>query len=144
MTRIERQIIIDKPIDEVFKYTSDWRKWSDWFEGVTDFKPTTEIQQGNGARYAYDAKMMGLMVKVETEIYNYVENKGWNGKATKGMPHQTEWIFKSTEEGSEFTYALEYKLPIPILGPLLDKWILTPQWIKIIERSLQNLKQKFS
>jgi coenzyme Q-binding protein COQ10 len=143
MTRIERSIIINKPVDEVFRYASDWEKWSDWFEGVSDFKPTTEIRKGNGARYAYKAKMMGLNVKVETEIQNFVINQGWTGKGTKGVPTQTQWIFEKLEHSTKFTYVLEYKLPVPVLSSLLDKYIMEPQWKKIIDRSLQNLNQKF-
>src|SRR4030042_5041528 len=94
MTRIEKSIVIKKTIDEVFNYASDWEKWPDWFEGVSDFKPTTETKKGNGTRYAYKAKMMGLSVKVEQEIQNSVINKGWIGKGTKGIPIQTQWIFE--------------------------------------------------
>ena len=141
MTRVENSIIIKKAIDEVFNYASDYEKWSDWFEGVSDFKPTTATKKGNGTRYAYRTKMMGLSVPVETQIHNFVPNKGWVGKATKGMPHQTQWIFETADEGTKFTYVLEYKLPIPVLGPLFDKFILKSQWIKIIEKSLQNLNK---
>ena len=143
MTRVENSVTIKKTIDEVFNYASDYEKWSDWFEGVSDFKPTTETKKGNGTRYSYKAKMMGLKVPVETEIHDFTPNKGWIGKATKGMPHQTQWIFEKVDEGTKFTYVLEYKLPIPVLGPFFDKFILKPQWIKIIEKSLQNLNQKF-
>jgi uncharacterized membrane protein len=142
MTRIEKSIIIDKPVDEVFAYASDWEKWSDWFEGVSDFKPVTEITRGNGARYAYKAKMMGLNVKVETEIQNFGINKGWTGIGTKGVPTRTQWIFEKLETGTRFTYVLEYKLPFPLLSSLFDKYIMKPQWVKIIEKSLQNLNQK--
>lgn len=82
MTRIERSIIINKAIEIVFAYASNYKNWADWFEGVSDFHPTTQTTKGNGTRYAYKAKMMGLNVKVETEIYNYVENAGWDGKST--------------------------------------------------------------
>ena len=143
-TRIENSIIIKKNIDEVFSYASDWEKWSDWFEGVSDFKPMTETKKGNGAHYTYKAKMMGLNVQVDTEIHKFVTNKGWIGKSTKGIPFETQWVFETNDEGTKFTYVLEYKLPIPLLGPLFDKFILKPQWIKIIEKSLQNLNQKFS
>ena len=144
MTRIEKSIVIKKTIDEVFNYASDWEKWSDWFEGVSDFKPTTETKKGNGTRYSYKANVMGLNMKVETEIHDFVANKGWIGKATKGLPHQTQWIFEKIDEGTKFTYVLEYKLPIPILNHLLDKFIVKPQWVKILEKSLQNLNQKLS
>jgi len=143
MARIERSIIINKPVDEVFAYASDWGKWSDWFEGVSDFKPTTEIKKGNGARYAYKAKMMGLTVPVETEINDFVLNKGWIGKGTKGIPTQTQWIFETYDSGTKFTYVLEYKLPVPLLSAVFDRFIMKPQWNRIIEKSLQNLYQKF-
>jgi uncharacterized protein YndB with AHSA1/START domain len=42
MTRIEKSIIIKKPVDEVFTYASDWEKWSDWFMGISDFITTNE------------------------------------------------------------------------------------------------------
>jgi len=143
MTRIENSTIINKPVDEVLCYASDREKWSDWFEGVSDFKPTTEIRKGNQARYAYKAKMMGLNVNVETEIQNFVINQGWTGKGTKGVPTQTQWLFKKLEHSTKFTYVLEYKLPFPLLSSLFDKYIMKPQWNRIIEKSLQNLNQKF-
>jgi hypothetical protein len=34
-------------------------------------------------------------------------------------------------------------LPIPLLSSIFDKFIMKPLWIKIIEKSLQNLNQKF-
>lgn len=105
--------------------------------------PTTETKKGNGARYAYKAKMMGLNVKVETEIQDFVINKGWTGKGTKGIPTQTQWIFEPYDSGTKFTYVLEYKLPIPLLSEVFDIFIMKPQWNKIIEKSLRNLNQKF-
>ena len=143
MTRIEKSIRIDKPIEEVFNYASDYEKWSDWFEGVSDFKPTTETRKGNGTRYAYKAKMMGIYLRVETEVHDFVTNKGWTGKSTKGISHQTQWIFETIDESTNFTYVLEYKLPIPLLSTLFDKFFMKPQWNKIIENSLENLRQKF-
>ena len=71
--------------------------------------------------------MMGITVDVETEISDFVENKGWKGKAIKGMPHTTYWEFESTGTGTKFTYALEYELKIPLMGNWLDKAIMKPQ-----------------
>lgn len=141
MTRIEKSVIIKKPVDEVFAYASDWKKWSDWFVGVSDVRPTTETKKGNGTRYAYKAKMVGLRVQVETEIHNFTVNRGWIGKATRGMPHQTQWIFETYQGDTKFTYVLEYKIPLPLLGNLIDKLLLKPQWISILEKSLKNLKR---
>jgi coenzyme Q-binding protein COQ10 len=143
MTRIERSIMIQAPVKDVFDYAADWRKWSEWFEGLLDFRPTTAIEQGNGARYAYKARMMGLSLKVETEIHDLVLNAGWTGVATKGMPHRTQWIFESIGDTTKFTYVLEYKLAVPLVGSLLDSLIMKPQWNRIISNSLKNLKGHF-
>lgn len=87
--------------------------------------------------------MMGLNVKVETQIQDFVINKGWKGKGTKGVPTLTQWIFKKSDQGTMFTYVLEYQLPFPLLSSLFDKYIMKPQWNRIIEKSLRNLNQKF-
>ena len=143
MARIEKSISIPAPVNEVFAYASDYQKWEEWFEGVSGFKPTTETTRGNGTRYAYKAKMMGLSIGVETEILDYIENVGWNGRATKGMPHKTFWIFESVDEGTKMTYGLEYEMDIPLIGKWLDNTFMKPQWEKIINTSLENLKKQF-
>ena len=37
---------------------------------------------------------------------------------------------------------MTYKMPIPILGNILDKLFMIPAWEKIIEKPLQNLKEQ--
>jgi uncharacterized membrane protein len=143
MTSVEKSIDIDRPIEEVFTYASDWKYWHEWFEDVTPFRPVTEIQKGNGARYAYKASMMGMKVPIETEIHDYIINKGWNGKSTKGVPHRTHWKFEAAGKGTRFTYGLDFRMPIPLLGGILERSFLKPQWENIIESSLHNLKAKF-
>ena len=142
MTKIAHSTIINAPLKEVFKYASDWRKWEEWFEGVFKFAPTTDLPHGNGARYKYKAKLMKTTFVIETEIYDFEENVGWRGKATKGMEHGTFWNFEDMGNNTtKFTYGLEYKMPIPVIGNWIDsKWV-KPQWDKIIQNSLQNISK---
>jgi uncharacterized membrane protein len=139
ITRIEASVDIAAPVEEVFAYASDWRRWEDWWEGVSSFKPTTERARGTGTRYAYKAWMAGLTVNLETEIHDFVENVGWRGEVTKGMPHRTQWLFEAKGAATRLTYILEYSLPVPLLDSLLMK----PGWRKRLEMSLQNLKLHF-
>lgn len=143
MTRIELNVIIPAPVEQVFSYAADYRTWTEWFEGVSDFRATSAISLGNGARYAYRARLMGVSVGVETEIHDFVHNGGWTGVATRGVPHRTRWDFEPSGDDTKFTYALEYQLPIPLLGPVIDSLLMKPQWEKIIQRSLNNLRQRF-
>jgi uncharacterized membrane protein len=141
MTYIERSIEIDAPVEKVFQYAADWQHWPKFFEGVSDFRPTTETTRGNGARYAYKAAMLGMKTAVETEIQDFVEDEGWTGTATKGMKHETRWVFEEDDGKTRFTYGLSYDLPVPILGGVLDAWFMKPVWEQIVEDSLQNLKR---
>lgn len=143
MTRIADSVVVDAPLEAVFAYASDWRQWPEWFVGVSDFRPTTAVTRGDGARYAYRASLMGIPATVETEVRGFAENRGWTGIATRGLPHRTHWRFEAKGDSTRFTYELEYHLPVPLLGALLDSLVLKRQWRRVVRRSLHNLRAHF-
>ena len=141
MTEISRTIKIEASVEEVFKYASDYKKWEEFYEGVSNFKPITETSRGNGTKYIYKAKIFGMNATVGTEVTQFKENEGWVGKSFKGFGHKTKWIFKKSNGGTEFTHGLSYMVPWYMGGKFSDKKLLKPEWEKIIENSLQNLKR---
>ncbi len=143
MTKIEESVIVDAPVDAVFGYASDWRRWSDWFDGLSGVRPTSEMTRGSGARYSYSVRVMGLPAIVETEIYDFVEGRGWTGVGTRGLPHRTHWLFEAQGQSTRFTYTLEYRLPVPVLGAALDALVLKREWRGILRRSLSNVRGHF-
>ena len=143
MTRVESSVDVPAPLAEVFAYASDWRKWEEWWEGVSDFKPTTKLTRGNGTRYAYKAWIAGITLNLETEIHDFAENVGWTGIVTKGPPHKTQWVFEGKGDLTRLTYILEYTLPVPMLGPPLDSLLMRPGWRRRLEKSLRNLRVYF-
>jgi len=142
MTRIEKSITIGRPIKEVFAYAADYTKWEKWFEGVSDFQPIKGSGTENGTLFAYKAKMLGLKMQVETEIFDFEENKGWKGKGTKGITSTTFWKFSPENGDTNFTYALEYDFAVPLFGKWLDDAFMKPKWNEIIADSLKNLKHQ--
>jgi uncharacterized membrane protein len=144
MTKIEDSIIIDAPAAEVFAYASDWRRWPEWFEGLSDVRSTSGVSRGTGARYSYRARVLGVSVSVETELQDFVEGLGWTGAGTRGLPHRTHWRFEAQGQSTKFTYGLEYRLPPPLLGPMLDALFARREWRGIIRRSLLNVQRHFS
>ena len=141
MTEIKRSIIIKAPVEKVFHYVSDYQKWSEFYEGVSDFHPITGITRGNWTKYIYKAKLFGMYATVGTEITQFKENEGWIGRSFKGFGHKTEWIFKKSNGDTEFTHGLTYEVPWYMGGKFSDDKFLKPAWIKIVENSLQNLKR---
>jgi len=143
MNRIESSVLVPAPLAEVFAYASDWQKWHEWFVGLSGTRPITSVTRGNGAQYAYKVRLMCFSAGVVTEIADFVENVGWRGIGRKGMPHVAHWQFEASGNQTHFTYSLEYRVPVPVLGTLLDAAILKPQWIRILNSSLANVKRHF-
>jgi coenzyme Q-binding protein COQ10 len=143
MIRVEHSVVIQAPVEQVFSYAADHQKWSEWYDGVSDVNTTTAVSQGNGARYAYKVRVLTVSVIVETEIHDFVQNRGWTGISTRGIPHRTTWIFEQIGSDTRFTHAVEGHMPIPLLGFICDSLFLRPQWNKIVQNSLNNLRQHF-
>jgi coenzyme Q-binding protein COQ10 len=141
MTEIKKSILINAPINKVFDFASNYLKWQEFFVGISDIRPITDITDDNGARFLYKVQLMGMKVSVGSEFQQFKRNEGWIGQSFKGLNAQTQWIFKKSDGGTEFTYIQRYKLPFYMGGNLIDKKFITPQWIKIIEESLNNLKR---
>ena len=141
MTEIKQTILINAPVFKVFGYASNYLNWSEFFEGLSDVKPLTETIHDNGAKFIYKVKVLGMKVTVGTEFQQFKLNEGWVGKSFKGIEHQTKWIFKQSNGSTEFTFIQNYKFPLYFGGILIDKLLAQPQWIKIIENSVQNLKR---
>jgi uncharacterized membrane protein len=144
MTKIEESIVVDAPVAAVFGYASDWRRWPDWFEGLSDVRSTSGVSRGTGARYAYRVRVLGVPVSVETELQDFVEGQGWTGVGTRGLPHRTHWRFEAQGQSTRFTYGLEYRLPPLLLGPMLDALFARREWRGILRRSLSNVQRHFS
>lgn len=143
MTRIEQSVIIPAPLVEVFAFASDYRKWADWFVGVSAFTPTTAVTEGNGAQYAYKARMMGFSMRIETEIHDFIPNQGWRGVSIKGDV-RTFWAFQPVGDNTRFTYSLEYTLPLPWLSSFVDTLFMKSQTKRTITTSLENLRRYFA
>ncbi|MCK3683192.1 SRPBCC family protein [Maribellus sp. YY47] len=142
MTKIAHSVLLNTPLEEVFEYASDWKKWEEWFEGVSDFQSISEVEKGKGAKYRYKAKMMMFKYEIEAEVYEYTENVGFKVVGIKGPPYKSFWNFEVIDGKTKFTYGLEYSISTPIIGNYMDAWFLKPQWNKIIQNSLQNLSKK--
>jgi uncharacterized membrane protein len=90
MTEIKQSIIIDAPVNKLFGYASNYLKWPEFIEVISDVKPFTEITKENGAKFIYNVKMMGLKVSEGTEFQQFKINEGWIGKTFKGQEAQTQ------------------------------------------------------
>jgi len=140
MTRIEKSIEINAPVEKVFEFVADWENVSKYFMGISDFKPTTEKTRGDGARFSFKAKILGVEQEMEEEVSNFVENEGWTMTSVTDFESKDHWAFEPLDDQTKVTYTLEYEL-LGTLQKVLDALLVKRQWETNIEKSLQNLKR---
>jgi coenzyme Q-binding protein COQ10 len=141
MGKVGSSIEINVPVDKVVAFLEDWHNAEKWYEGIYDWKPTTKMTTGNGARFAYKVKDLGMEIQYETELYDHVKNRAFKLKSVKGPKVDEQYSFEPIESGTRVSYAMDYDIPLPILGRLLDALVFKSLWSKRVQTNLQNLKE---
>ena len=143
MTRIEDNIEIKAPIEKVFGFAADWQNKNKlkWYPGIHDWKPTTEKTRGDGARFGFIIKALGRENEVEMETSNFVENEGFTYTSIRGMESKHQMAFTPSADGTKVTDITEYKVPIAVIGGVLDVLLFKRQMKTNSEQALQNLKR---
>jgi uncharacterized membrane protein len=141
MGEVGSSVEIHVPVEKVVAFLEDWHNAEKWYEGIYDWKPTTEMTTGNGARFSYKVKDLGLEIQYETELYDHVKNRAFKLRSIKGPKVDEHYTFEPIEGGTRVTYSMDYDIPLPILSGLLDALVFKSLWAKRVQANLQNLKR---
>jgi uncharacterized membrane protein len=141
MTRIEKQVVIGRPINEVVGFVRDWRNIPKYFDYIQTVKPLTEKTEGQGTKLLVNLTFLGRKMTSEWETIEYNANEGWTFKTPlMGIEARKRWRFEPVGESTRTSFTLEYEPTPPVIAPLLDVLLLRRKWDKICERGMLNLK----
>jgi len=140
LSEINRSVVIDASAEEVFDFTDDWRNLPEYQPGIKDWQPTTEKTRGEGARFSYTTKELGMEFDIETEIIEVSLNEKRAWKTVSGADIEAQWFFEPLNGRTKTTYILDYDLPIPIIGNIIDVLLVRERREIWVEDMLQNLK----
>ncbi len=141
MTRIEKQVLIDRPLEDVFRYTRDWRNIPTYLDYVRHVEPLAEKTEGKGSRLSIDLVFLGRKMHSEWETVEYLPGDGWTYTAPLGgVVARKQWHFEPVGESTRVSFALEYQPKPPVIAPLVDKLLLRRAWDKMYARGMENLK----
>jgi len=125
MARIERINTINAPVEKVFTYLSDPMNELEWFPGMMEVKDVTG--KGVGGRYRFVYRLIGLSQKGESTCTEYIPNQRIVTQSKGGIVSTFTWTFKSQNGGTELSVVIDYTIPIPVLGKVVEavalKWI---------------------
>ena len=145
MPVIERSIVINAPVEKIFKIEDDPRRLPEYLPGiveVTDYDRTPD-RIGERSRYVY--KAMGMRFEGRATLKEREENKRLVSALEGGIEGTQTNTYEPEGDATEgdatkVTWRLEYTMKGGILGSIINKLFVEGQNEKNAERGLENLK----
>jgi uncharacterized protein YndB with AHSA1/START domain len=138
MMRTETSILIDKPVEEVWKYVVDQEEAPHWAVGVKDIRYITDPPLRLGSKAAWTQTFVGLDIDAIHEVVEFEPYKVLTFKSDNGpFPVTYRYTFESTPNGTKLTMVAEgepagfFKLATPLLTNIANRTMY---------HSLENLK----
>jgi carbon monoxide dehydrogenase subunit G len=118
--KLQRTIVVGKPLDEVFAYLSDFTTTTEWDPGTE-----TTVRQGGdggaGTTYLNTSVFLGRKTKLTYTVRELIPGKRIQLRGeNKTVAAVDTMSFRSVEAGTEVTYSAEFTFngPVRFVAPL--------------------------
>jgi uncharacterized protein YndB with AHSA1/START domain len=119
--RLQRTVVVDKPLEKVFAYLSDFTTTTEWDPGTV----TTVLDRGDGGigtTYLNTSAFLGRTTQLTYVVRELVPGERIRLQGENQTVIATDTMsFRSVKAGTEVTYAAEFtfKGPARFIAPLL-------------------------
>src|SRR6266508_249981 len=104
MSEIERSIVIDRPIDEVFRFVHDPRNDASWQTTLIEATQLDETPYGVGTQIRELRRFLGLKVEMTREITEYEPSRKSAFKMVAGgAPMSGVYRLEPLDDGTRLT-----------------------------------------
>jgi uncharacterized membrane protein len=132
MLKIESNIVINRPIEEVFAVLSNFENNPKWSSAFLEAKKTSEGPIGVGTTWRGVAKALGQRIETELECTEYEPNRKCAQKSkSRPFPTEVRQTFEPVEGGTQLGVILQaepggfFKLAEPLVNSILKRGIET-------------------
>jgi uncharacterized membrane protein len=139
MPRVHKSIDIKAPVNKVFSYIEDPRNEPEWMQGMIEVKDINGT--GRGSHYKWTWKMAGIRLNGEAQRLEDIPNKKIVDKSKGAIESTWTYNFEPHGEMTHLDLDVDYKIPIPIVGKMAEKFILR-QNEREAEMDIQNIKDR--
>ena len=133
MIKVEKSIVINRPVDEVFNFVIAEGNYTKWQAGVQEV-----IEGGSrnsvGSQFTEVRKFMGQEMRTTLELTDFKQNALWAAKVVKGpVPYTVNMTFEGTEGGTRVTTCVDgepkgfFKLAENMVAGQLEKSLMEDQ-----------------
>jgi uncharacterized membrane protein len=128
MVRIEQRVVIDRPIEEVFSFMTDFANITRWETGILEAGQVTPGPLGLGARGHDVRKFMGKRAETVYEVTEYAPPGRFAVRSLSGpTPVEASYAFESAEGGTRVLSVADLgigglmKIASPLLGRMINR-----------------------
>jgi carbon monoxide dehydrogenase subunit G len=129
MIKIEESIIINRPVEEVWKFVSNIENATKWDRGVLEARQTSKGPIGVGSTLQTRRQMLGRQRIGKLRVSEYVPNRMIALQASLGQiaEAQIRYSFEPVDSGTRMTGISEvelhgaWRLITPILNLMLER-----------------------
>lgn len=123
MARVEKEVIVNAPIEKVFSYISEPDNLVEFWPSLIEIKDIQSLPNGGySGRWVY--KMAGMRFEGTGEYTQIIPNQWFIVETTGGVRSTMTWTFRSVPDGTRVNFTIEYRVPIPLLGKLAEAIIV--------------------
>ena len=137
MITVEKSVMINKPVAEVFAFVTNEENTTKWQGGVESSQvegPSNQV----GSRYTEVRKFMGREMKTTLELTAFEPNAKWGAKVVKGpVPYEVVSLFETAGGGTKVTTRVEGE---PTGFFKVAEGMVRSQLEKSLEEDFQRLK----
>lgn len=137
---VTETVLVDRPVEQVFAYVTDYRQDVNWRQGVTEMQMVPNGPAGVGTRTVETMRAYGRTLRTTAEITGFEPNRRADFRAVDGpMPVSGSRIFKGRGGQTLVTYYITGELDalFSLLWPLLRR-----SYRRQIAGDLLRLKQR--
>ncbi len=140
MARANSSIVIHKPIQEVFEYTSSPHNGPAFVPNLNENLNINPEQPGVGQKFDWRFNMAGVDLRGQAEVTEYDPPRKVKIVAT-GSSNST-WVYTFQEENgaTRVNLEVEYEVPETVMQKLASMLIIEKMNQRVAEQSLENLK----
>lgn len=107
MIKVEKSVVINKPVEDVFNFMTaegNYAKWQAGVEQVIEGGPRNTV----GSQFTEVRKFMGQEMRTTLELTEFVPNSHWSAKVVKGpVPYAVIITLAPVDGGTRMTTCVE-------------------------------------
>ena len=132
MAGYKQSVVINRPVEEVFEFSTNPENEPLWNAGIQKSEITSEGPMGVGTKVRSVSLVLGRTAESTWKVTEYVVNRKKTVKSTSGpIPFESFAVFESIEGGTKLTFTFQAES-----GGILK--LIDPVIVRMMKRQTKN------